>query len=134
MSALGHYLEQEGIQTVSISLIREHTVALAPPRALWVPFMLGRPLGVPGDPAFQRKVVLAALSLLERESGPVLEDFPEDAPYEDLGAEPEGLNCPVSFPRKSSDGSLGQRLADEVRNYRPGMRWPSSTTAAPPWV
>ncbi len=114
MSALGYYLEQEGIATVSISLIREHTVALDPPRALWVPFMLGRPVGVPNDPQFQRKVVVAALSLLERDDGPLIEDFPEDAPYEDLGAEPEGLNCPISFPRARSEGSLAERLADEI--------------------
>ena len=114
MSALGHFLEQEGIPTVSISLIREHTVALDPPRALWVPFMLGRPFGVPNDAVFQRKVMLAALQLLERNSGPVLEDFPEDAPYEDLGEVEEAQNCPVSFPRRRSDGSLGERLADEI--------------------
>lgn len=114
MSALGHYLEQEGIATVSISLIREHTAALNPPRALWVPFMLGRPLGVPNDPSFQRKVLMAALELLERDTGPVLADFPEDASYEDLGSEPEGLSCPVSFPRKRVDGTLQQRLVDEI--------------------
>ena len=120
MSALGYYLEQEGIATVSISLIREHTAALDPPRALWVPFMLGRPVGVPNDPKFQRKVVVAALNLLERDYGPLIEDFPEDAPDEDLGAEPEGLNCPISFPRARSEGSLAERLNDEpigaVRN------------------
>ena len=114
MSALGHYLEAEGIPTVSISLIREHTVALKAPRALWVPFMLGRPYGVPNDAAFQRKVILSALRLLEREDGPVLEDFPEDAPYEDLGDVPEAPNCPVSFPRMRSEGSLGERLLDEI--------------------
>jgi hypothetical protein len=114
VSALGHYLEQEGIATVSISLIREHTAALNPPRALWVPFMLGRPLGVPNDPVFQHKVLWAALSLLEHDAGPVLVDFPEEAPYEDLGAEPQGLICPVSFPRKRSEGTLGERLADEI--------------------
>ena len=114
MSALGYYLEREGIPTVSISLIREHTEAISPPRALWVPFMLGRPLGVPNDAAFQRKVALAALSLLESDAGPVLADFPEDAPYEDLGERPEPLSCPVSFPRLRSDGSLGERLADEI--------------------
>lgn len=118
MSALGHYLEQEGIPTVSVSLIREHTVALAPPRALWVPFMLGRPFGVPNDAVFQRKVALAALRLLERTGGPVLEDFPEDAPYEDLGDLPEPQNCPVSFPRMKSDGTLGERLADEIAQLR----------------
>ncbi len=109
---------------MSISLIREHTAALNPPRALWVPFMLGRPLGVPNDPAFQRKVVLSALQLLERDSGPVLEDFADDAPYDDLGAVEEAPNCPVSFPRRRSDGSdgsdgslglpLSERLADEI--------------------
>ena len=97
-----------------MSLVREHTVALAPPRALWVPFMLGRPFGVPHDAAFQRKVLLAALSLLERDRGPVLEDFPEDAPYDDLGAEPEGLACPVSFPGKPANGSLAGQLLAEV--------------------
>lgn len=114
MSALGHYLEAEGIPTVSISLIREHTVALKAPRALWVPFMLGRPYGVPNDAAFQRKVALSALRLLERTDGPVLEDFPEDAPYEDLGEVAEAQNCPVSFPRMRSEGNLGERLADEI--------------------
>lgn len=114
MSALGQYLEEEGIATVSISLIREHSAALNPPRALWVPFMLGRPLGVPNDDAFQRRVLQAALHLLERDSGPVLEDFTEDAPYQDLGDVPEAENCPVSFPRKKSDGSLAERLGDEI--------------------
>jgi hypothetical protein len=76
--------------------------------------MLGRPFGVPRDPAFQRHVLCAALSLLERDHGPVLEDFPLDAPYDDLGADPEGLVCPVSFPAPSSRGTLGEKLAAEV--------------------
>ena len=114
MSALGHYLELEGIPTVSISLIREHSAAINPPRALWVPFMLGRPFGVPNDAAFQRKVLLAALDLLQRDAGPVLEDFPDDAPYVDQGDVPEALSCPVTFPRKRSDGTPGERLADEI--------------------
>lgn len=83
MSALAHYLEDEGIATVAIALIRPQAENTKPPRALWVPFELGRPLGPPGDPAFQRRVLLAALSLLEREDGPVLiEDFAEDDPRE----------------------------------------------------
>lgn len=114
MGALGHYLEEEGIPTTQVSLVREHTAALAPPRALWVPFILGRPFGVPNDASFQRKVVLAALRLLERETGPVLEDFPDDAPHTDLGEAPTELSCPVSFPRLGSEGSLSERLAGEV--------------------
>jgi len=37
-----------------------------PPRALHCEFPLGRPLGRPGDAAFQRRVLVAALRLLER--------------------------------------------------------------------
>ena len=64
MGALGHFLEEEGVPTTQISLVREHTAAMNPPRALWVPFILGRPFGVPNDPAFQRRVLLAVLGLL----------------------------------------------------------------------
>jgi hypothetical protein len=81
VSALGHYLEEEGIATVAISLIRPQTERTKAPRALWVPFELGRPFGPPGDAAFQTRVVTAALRLLESERGPVLiEDFPDDDP------------------------------------------------------
>ncbi len=81
MSALGHYLEEEGVATVAISLIRPQTENTRPPRALWVPFELGRSFGPPSDPAFQKKVILAALRLLELETGPVvLTDFPDDDP------------------------------------------------------
>ena len=116
MGALAHYLEDEGLPTTQISLVREHTEALVPPRAFWVPFMFGRPFGVPGDAAFQRRVLLAVLRLLERAQGPVLEDFPEEAPYDDLGPEPEGLSCPVSFPRRhvEGEGELAAQFADEV--------------------
>ncbi len=96
MGGLGHFLEAAGLPTTQISLIREHTEKIRPPRALWVPFDLGRPLGAPGDAAFQRRVLLAALRLLEAESGPVLEDFEEEAPDGNMAA-PELLACPVSF-------------------------------------
>ncbi len=83
MSALGHYLEEEGIPTVAISLIRAQTENTKPPRALWVPFELGRPFGPPSNAAFQKRVILAALRLLERDRGPVIiEDFPENDPRE----------------------------------------------------
>ena len=78
-----------------MSLIREQTVAIAPPRALWVPFMLGRPFGVPNDPAFQRRVLLHLLSLFDAVRGPVLEDYPEDASVDPGDA--QGYACPVSF-------------------------------------
>ena len=80
MGALSHYLEREGIPTTQISLIREHTEIIRPPRALWVPFELGRPLGAPENPELQHRVLLAALELLDAPEGPLLVDFPEEAP------------------------------------------------------
>lgn len=119
MSALGHYLEAEGIPTVLISLVREHTEALAPPRALWVPFALGRPFGVPGDSAFQREVLLRALRLLERTDGPVLQDFAGDAPAIDPEEDLSGLACPVFFPAPDDAGSVTEQLVREVSQLSP---------------
>lgn len=81
MGALAHMIETRGIATTVIGLIRPHLEATRPPRSLWVSFPLGRPLGEPENAAFQRKVLLKALRLLERADGPViLEEFTEDAP------------------------------------------------------
>jgi hypothetical protein len=85
VSALAHYLEEAGVATVAVALVRPQAEHTKPPRALWVPFELGRPFGPPSDPAFQKRVLLAALSLLEADAGkgPVLiDDFPDDDPRE----------------------------------------------------
>jgi hypothetical protein len=72
-------LEARGFSTVAIASVRTQAERTRPPRALWTSSQLGRPLGEPGDVSFQRRVLLAALSLLERPDGPViLEDFNED--------------------------------------------------------
>jgi hypothetical protein len=113
VSALGHYLEEEGIATTQISLIREHTEAMKPPRALWVPFVLGRPFGVPSDAAFQRRVLLAALGLLAKPTGPVLQDFTEDAPAPS-GGDAEAFVCPVSFAPPSTQGNLAAEFQREI--------------------
>jgi hypothetical protein len=74
-------LEARGTPTVAIGLVRPQMERTRPPRGLWTPFQLGRPLGEPGDPEFQRRVLMRALGLLERRDGPViLEDFPDDPP------------------------------------------------------
>jgi len=83
VSALGHHLEEAGIATVAIALIRPQAERTRPPRALWVPFELGRPIGPPSQPAFQRAVILAALRLLTaRKTTSLIADFPEDDPRE----------------------------------------------------
>ena len=67
---LARTLEAEGISTTSISLVREHTEKVKPPRALWVPFPFGAALGRAEDPALQHRVLRAALDLLSEPAGP----------------------------------------------------------------
>ncbi|MBT6314350.1 MAG: hypothetical protein HOJ21_14195, partial [Alphaproteobacteria bacterium] len=122
MSALAHYFETAGIPTTLSALVREHAEAMHPPRALAVPFELGRPLGAPEDAAFQRRVITAALALLERPSGPILEDYPEDAPADGAASEAdEGWACPVSFAQPKADApkTLAARLQAEVAQMKP---------------
>jgi len=80
VSGLAHFLEDEGLSTIVVALVREHVVKMSPPRALWVPFEMGRPFATPGDAELQQRVLKAALSLLDEPgSEPLLEDYPEEA-------------------------------------------------------
>ncbi|MEQ9640437.1 MAG: hypothetical protein RIM84_10485 [Alphaproteobacteria bacterium] len=110
MSALAHYLEREGIATTHVSLVRMHSEKIRPPRGLWVPFELGRPLGAVADADFQRRVLLDALNLLPRTDGPLLEDFADDAP--DAG--------PVAGWQPPDLGAAAGDVAAEVELLRPG--------------
>lgn len=97
------------------------TERLRPPRALYCEFPLGRPLGRPGDAAFQRRVLEAALSLLDRPSGPVLEDFPET--IDDDGVEPLACPLPLRFDAalpEPVDEAIGLRPAYERQLKRTG--------------
>jgi len=67
-------IEYAGITTVSLSLLRELTEKIRPPRALFVPFPLGYPLGEPNNPPLQLRVMRAAFALLTRNDAPVFED------------------------------------------------------------
>ena len=118
MGALGHFIEREGVPTAQISLIREHTAAIRPPRALWVPFMLGRPFGAPNEPDFQRMVLRALLALFERQSGPVLDDFPEDAPASD--GDQTAFAAPVRLARAEGDpDDPGAAMRREIAQLAP---------------
>jgi hypothetical protein len=70
-------LEREGIATVVIQLLREVAERVRPPRALFVPFPHGYPMGKPQDSAEQHAVLEAALRILEDRSltPPVLVDY-----------------------------------------------------------
>ncbi len=62
--------------------MREHTEKVKPPRALFVPFPLGLPVGHPGNVAEQQRVLDLAFSMLDAPSGPVLLVLADDAPDE----------------------------------------------------
>ena len=70
---------------MSISQVREHTEKIRPPRAVFVPFPFGMPLGAPGDSAQQHRVLATALRTFLAPSGPVLVDVP-DAEWQEAGA------------------------------------------------
>lgn len=107
--------------TASISLVREQTEKVRPPRALWVPYALGRPLGAADDPEFQTAVMRAALDMLYTATEPTIEDYPVEAPPE---AGPEQWSCPLSIAPPDGDDSLRARLLAEVARLRP---WSSET-------
>jgi hypothetical protein len=111
VSTLAHVFEAEGLATVALVANRVHAARIHPPRALYCDFPLGRPLGRPRDPAFQQRVLAHAFSLLGREAGPVLEDFPEA--IHDAADEP--VACPLP-PRHDPDLAPA---VDEARGLRP---------------
>lgn len=117
---MAHYIEEEGLATTQISLIREHTELIKPPRALWVPFEFGRPFGVPNDPPFQIRVLLNALKLLEASDGPVLMEFTEDTPATDAQEGP--LACPVSFVQMDENISATDRMVSAFKQEVVQMR------------
>lgn len=98
MSVLAHVLEQAGLATVGLASVHQQAVNVAPPRMLYCDFPLGRPLGKPSDPEFQRDVITRAFALLERTDVPVLEDHPEV--ITDFSEPPE--SCPLP-PRHDPD-------------------------------
>ncbi len=72
---VGAELERRGVITVAVSLVPEITRKVRPPRALAVPYPLGYPFGRPNDPALQRWVLRALLSLTPRTDVPLLEEM-----------------------------------------------------------
>jgi hypothetical protein len=121
VGALGHYFEASGIATTQISLIRVHTEKMRPPRALWVPFELGRPFGPPNDVEFQTRVLMAVLALLEADDGPLIVDFPDDAPP--AQGELSGWVCPLNLgaPVRELSGAaaIEATLHEEIAQFAP---------------
>ena len=96
--------------TVAIGSIRGQIYGTAPPRGLFCDFPLGRPLGVPGGPAFQRRVMERAFAMLERRE-PAVEDY--EVVIEDAESQP--LACPLPA-RMDPDA---HPAIDEAKGLRP---------------
>jgi hypothetical protein len=106
---LARVFEEAGLTTVTVAMVREHAAKVKPPRALFVPFPFGYALGKPNDPHLQHRVLGAALNLLQRDHGPVLEDFPEEEA-------PQALIQASAVQRMSAE--VQQDPADEVTTLR----------------
>ncbi len=121
MCALSHYIERgsEGrVATTGVSLIREHAEGMKPPRSLWVPFPLGRPLGSPDQPDFQRDVLLSSLRLLESATETALVDYPNDAPTS--GDDPWACAVALAPPEPADETeALRDQLVEEIRQLAP---------------
>jgi len=116
-SAIAYYLESEGILTTGVSLVREISEAMQPPRMVWTSFPFGYPLGKAGDVDFQHQVIKQGLSLLEADTGPVLEDFPLDVPH--IASE-DAPACSITLARPSEDATTWKaRLANELLLFKP---------------
>jgi hypothetical protein len=55
-------VEKRGIPTVSLSVALDVTEHIKPPRAVFLPFMMGHLFGVPGHRDLQREIITTALS------------------------------------------------------------------------
>jgi hypothetical protein len=117
-------LEGAGLTTVSISLVREHTEKLRPPRALFVPFHFGLPFGHAGDAAEQHRVLRAALDLLDEPSGPVLRDY--DGPYEDPG--PGGALQASQIDARADEVDVANEVTLMRRYYEQWLEREGKTT------
>lgn len=100
---LARALEEAGIATVAISMVREHSEKVKPPRTLFVPFPFGHAMGRANDPGLQHRVLHAALNLLDAPSGPVIHDFPDDADRGDQPPAPTQASAVVPAERVTDD-------------------------------
>ncbi len=66
-------IERRGIPTVSITVSQDITEHAKPPRAVFVPFMMGHHFGVPFHKELQMKIILTALDrlIMAEESGEI---------------------------------------------------------------
>lgn len=62
-------IERRGIPTVSLTVALDVTEQAKPPRALFLPFMMGHHFGVPFHRELQRRIILESLAMLNQTAG-----------------------------------------------------------------
>ena len=62
IAVVGDSLTQSAEDEILVALVRLHAEKVRPPRALWVPYELGRPFGEPGNAELQRQILAEALA------------------------------------------------------------------------
>lgn len=78
MGLIQREIEKVGIATIGISIVREFSEKVKPPRTVFLRWPFGHPLGEPGNKLQQRTIVLEALAALYqiKEPGSII-----DLPY-----------------------------------------------------
>ena len=118
MGLTAREIEKAGIPTLCMSSAWDVTLAVRPPRAVFLNFPLNHETGKAGEPALQRRILLDAFQAFERLwapgqmlSLPYVWD-PHDAAWEakDYGPEfePYGVG-------KSAQGDFGERTLDRSK-------------------
>ena len=64
MGLIQREIEKVGIATIGISIVREYSEKVKPPRTVFLRWPFGHPLGEPGNVPQQRAVVFEALRAL----------------------------------------------------------------------
>lgn len=115
MPVLARLFEAGGIATVVVTNMPFWAERVGVPRTLAVEFPFGHPLGAAHDRQMQRRVILAALDLLERATAPgMIQDFPEPWP----GTVAEGRRA--SEPRIPAPitAQMGRHIGKFLRGMR----------------
>ena len=70
MGLIQRAIEQAGIPTVSVSIVREYTEKVKPPRSVYLHWPFGHPFGEPGNVNQQAAVLGKALEVLATDKAP----------------------------------------------------------------
>ena len=111
--------------TTGIVLIEEHAERVKPPRMLAVPFNFGKALGKSGDREFQQTVLNATFDLLNRDQGPVLEQFETDTGPD----KPITQGTQVTNSIKLTKGLLREEVASVKNDYLEWLKENDGRTA-----